>query len=67
MEARLGVRHYAVCDRLTLVLGPPERRGDDPAPGGRTLVQGCSTLWDAEKVEEVIDAADGSAEAVLRE
>jgi hypothetical protein len=29
--------------------------------------QGCSTLWDAEKVEEVIDAADGSAEAVLRE
>src|SRR5215213_1569777 len=29
--------------------------------------QGCSTLWDAEKVEEVIDATDGSAEAVLRE
>jgi hypothetical protein len=29
--------------------------------------QGCSTLWDAEKVEEVIDATDGSAEAVLGE
>jgi hypothetical protein len=29
--------------------------------------QGCSTLSDAEKVEEVIDTADGSAEAVLRE
>jgi hypothetical protein len=29
--------------------------------------QGCSTLWDTEKVEEVIDATDGSAEAVLRE
>jgi hypothetical protein len=30
------------------------------------MAQGCSTLWDAEKVEEVIDATDGSAEAVLR-
>jgi hypothetical protein len=30
------------------------------------ITQGCSTLWDAEKVEEVIDAADGGAEAVLR-
>jgi hypothetical protein len=29
--------------------------------------QGCSTLWDTEKVEEVIDAADGSAVAILRE
>ena len=29
--------------------------------------QGCSTLWDAEKVEEVIDATDGGAEAILRE
>src|SRR4051812_50175640 len=29
--------------------------------------QGRSTLWDAEKVEEVIEAADGGAEAILGE
>ena len=28
---------------------------------------GCSTLWNVEEVKEVIDATDGSAEAVLRE
>jgi hypothetical protein len=29
--------------------------------------QGCSTLWNAEEVEEAIEAADGGAEAVLEE
>jgi hypothetical protein len=29
--------------------------------------QGCSTLWNAEEVEEAIEAADGGAEAVLGE
>ena len=29
--------------------------------------QGCSTLWNAEEVEEAIEAADGSAKAVLGE
>jgi hypothetical protein len=27
--------------------------------------QGCSTLWNAEEVEEAIEATDGGAEAVL--
>ena len=31
------------------------------------LDQGCSTLWNAEEVEEAIEAADGGAEAVLEE
>ena len=30
-------------------------------------LQGCSTLWNAEEVEEAIEAADGGAEAVLGE
>jgi hypothetical protein len=30
-------------------------------------VQGCSTLWNAEEVEEAIEAANGGAEAVLGE
>jgi hypothetical protein len=30
-------------------------------------VQGCSTLWNAEEVEEAIEAADGGAEAILGE
>ena len=54
-----------------LGLAPQERRFRSllvvtgvPAMG---LQQGCSTLSDAEKVEEVIDATDGSAEAVLGE
>src|SRR3954453_14890998 len=34
---------------------------------GLVVGQGCSTLWDAEKVEEVIEAADGGAEAILGE
>ena len=29
--------------------------------------QGCSTLWNAEEVEEAIEAADGGAEAILGE
>src|SRR5215218_10417670 len=29
--------------------------------------QGCSTLWNAEEVEEAMEAADGGAEAVLGE
>ena len=33
----------------------------------REIVQGCSTLWNAEEVEEAIEAADGGAEAVLGE
>jgi hypothetical protein len=44
------------------MLDAPERhKGEAPHR------QGCSTLWDAEKVEEVIDATDSSAEAVLGE
>ena len=35
--------------------------------GDRRLSQGCSTLWNAEKVEEAIEAANGGAEAVLGE
>jgi hypothetical protein len=31
------------------------------------VAHGCSTLWNVEEVKEVIDATDGSAEAVLRE
>jgi hypothetical protein len=34
---------------------------------GRLPDQGCSTLWNAEEVEEAIEAADGGAEAVLGE
>ena len=33
----------------------------------RVSPQGCSTLWNAEEVEEAIEAADGGAEAVLGE
>lgn len=29
--------------------------------------QGCSTLWNAEEVEEAIEAANGGAEAILGE
>ena len=32
-----------------------------------TPAQGCSTLWNAEEVEEAIEAADGGAEAILGE
>ncbi len=52
------------------VPSPESRATAGAAAGGdlrQGLLQGCSTLWDAEKVEEVIDATDGSAEAVLRE
>src|SRR3954471_3344566 len=31
------------------------------------MAQGCSTLWNAEEVEEAIEAVDGGAEAVLGE
>jgi hypothetical protein len=34
---------------------------------GLSGFHGCSTLWNVEEVKEVIDATDGSAEAVLRE
>jgi hypothetical protein len=34
---------------------------------GYQVVQGCSTLWNAEEVEEAIEAADGGTEAILRE
>ena len=50
---------------------PPDQRRDaaqGPLLGlkaGRH--QGCSTLWNAEEVEETIEAADGGAEAVLGE
>ena len=35
--------------------------------GDQIDVQGCSTLWNAEEVEEAIEAADGGTEAVLGE
>jgi len=34
---------------------------------GADGMQGCSTLWNAEEVEEAIEAADGGAEAILGE
>ena len=39
----------------------------EPIPRFRApaRAQGCSTLWNAEEVEEPIEAADGGAEAVL--
>src|SRR5215217_6366779 len=37
-----------------------------PSPGP-TSTQGCSTLWNAEEVEEAIEAANGGSEAVLGE
>jgi transposase len=36
-------------------------------PPGYVRSQGCSTLWNAEEVEEAIEAANGGAEAVLGE
>jgi hypothetical protein len=35
--------------------------------GAAGFAQGCSTLWNAEEVEEAIEAADGGTEAILRE
>ena len=31
------------------------------------ILQGCSALWNAEEVEEAIEATDGGAEAILSE
>ena len=58
-----GQRAFPDADRL-LVLADA---GGSNSCRSRVWKQGCSTLWDAEEVEEVIDAADGSAEAVLGE
>ena len=50
-------------DNQGFVGGQPEHR----MPDGTEQSQGCSTLWNAEEVEEAIEAADGGAEAVLEE
>ena len=47
---------------------PDEEKFQDPAAETvQNRGHGCSTLWNVEEVKEVIDATDGSAEAVLRE
>ena len=44
-----------------------QHRGPLPARNRQLTPQGCSTLWNAEEVEEAIEAANGGAEAVLGE
>ena len=50
--------------------GQPARRAGgvvETAPAQRHPPQGCSTLWDNEKSEQIVDAGEGGAVAVLAE
>ena len=49
------------CDGVLLVRHEGGRRAALPR------IQGCSTLWNAEEVEEAIEAANGGTEAILGE
>jgi hypothetical protein len=58
------MRKQKIQDGRKIIEGQSDSSVGMPGADG---MQGCSTLWNAEEVEEAIEAADGGAEAILGE